>query len=182
MTESLPTILENEVTTNQTPVEQLLPLQTLAEGEHKEQLLSNTKSESVRPNESKQKVPYKVQRLDDICVSQISKIVNICPHLMDELPPEYIDSVVSEIDLQTLQVNECAPSIKCETLWKRMARERWKNCQLENHGYSWKRLYLEKHVQQTETINLLIVSTKGTFGSLFSLKRKVQLEFFDKIN
>ena len=91
--------------------------------------------------------PYRVPRLDDICVSFIGSNFNSCP-ILDSIPSQYICNVVNQIDLSKLLINQASKHVECSKLWERMACERWENCRVELHGSSWKRLYLEKHIEE----------------------------------
>lgn len=68
------------------------------------------------------------------------------------LPPEFLDRVISLLPT-TAPVTVAAPLIDDESFWQRCSLTRWRGCQPTEHGGSWKRLYLEKHL--TETIEQL---------------------------
>ena len=91
--------------------------------------------------------PYRVPRLDDICVSFISSNFNSYP-ILDSIPDQYICNVVNLIDLSKLLINKASQHVECSKLWERMACERWENCRVDLHGNSWKRLYLEQHIEE----------------------------------
>ena len=80
--------------------------------------------------------------------------------VLDALPIQYIENVVNLIQLNTLPINRAAKHVECEKLWERMSCERWQNCEIEMHGSSWKRLYLERHIQ--ELIESYFPSNDGT--------------------
>ena len=89
--------------------------------------------------------PFKIQRLDDICLESIANNFNEYP-IIDEIPNEYIENLVSLIDLDKLNTNNMFKNVKNEKLFERMSCERWQNCKIELHGMSWKRLYIERHI------------------------------------
>jgi len=111
------------------------------------------KEESVKDNlgshltQMKMMYPYRVPRLDDICVAFIGANFNEYP-ILDCIPAQYVENVVNLIDLSKLLINRASKHVECSKLWERMSCERWENCRVELHGSSWKRLYLEKHIKE----------------------------------
>jgi len=106
--------------------------------------------------------PYRIPRLDDICASYIARNLNEYP-ILDSVPNEYIENIVNEIDLSSLEINRVSTTISCDKLWQRMCTERWPNCHAhrkhvcswpspsESNGLApspWKRVYLEKHINE----------------------------------
>ena len=89
--------------------------------------------------------PFRVARLDDICVSWIANNFAEYP-ILDSMPPQYVDNVINSIDLSELPINRACKHVTCDKLWQRMAKERWQYCDVTSHGGQWKRLYLEKHL------------------------------------
>ena len=53
---------------------------------------------------------------------------------------------MTELLPTSLPLDVTAPLIDDESFWKRSALERWANCQLSEHGSSWKRLYFERNL------------------------------------
>jgi len=96
------------------------------------------------------KVPPKpalVPRLDDLVVKALADNYHVYPAL-DRIPAEYVDNVVALLDPQQIQFKVAAKYITAEKFWRRLCEERWKVCDLKEHGLSWKRLYCERHVQE----------------------------------
>jgi len=98
-------------------------------------------------NAAKVLYPYRVPRLDDICVAFIGANFNEYP-ILDCVPAQYVENIVNLIDLSKLLINRASKHVECSKLWERMSCERWENCRVELHGSSWKRLYLEKHIKE----------------------------------
>ena len=61
--------------------------------------------------------------------------------------PARFQTKVIEILPTDLPLEVTAPQIVDEYYWERCASERWKNCQVVEHGGSWKRLYLERNLE-----------------------------------
>ena len=74
----------------------------------------------------------------------------VCP-AFDWIPAEYLDNVVGLLQPGKLDFASSCALIEAEKYWSRLARERWnpQNLNLALHGQSWKRLYCEKHLQET---------------------------------
>eukprot|EP00455_Lapot_gusevi_P050365 TRINITY_DN7286_c0_g1_i3.p1 TRINITY_DN7286_c0_g1~~TRINITY_DN7286_c0_g1_i3.p1 ORF type:complete len:422 (+),score=81.13 TRINITY_DN7286_c0_g1_i3:82-1347(+) len=87
-----------------------------------------------------------VPRLDDLCVQVIAENYHEYP-VIDKILPQYVDSVVALLDPTLISLETAAKYIESEKFWKRMC-QKWKNCQAEHHGSSWKRLYLELNLQE----------------------------------
>jgi hypothetical protein len=87
-----------------------------------------------------------VPRLDDLVVNAIADNYDIYPCL-DRIPHEYVENVVALLDPAQIEFAVAAKYITTEKFWKRLAQERWPICQLDKHGLSWKRLYIERHLQ-----------------------------------
>jgi len=90
----------------------------------------------------------RIARLDDICIQVIAENFPTHP-ILDEILAQYQESVVASVDLEKIKINTVAKQVICEILWERMALDRWSHgCRVELCGSSWKRLYLERHVQE----------------------------------
>ena len=62
------------------------------------------------------------------------------------IPLKYQTRVV-EILPTDLPLSVTCPQIADDYYWERCAIERWKNCNVVEHGGLWKRLYLERNLQ-----------------------------------
>lgn len=87
-----------------------------------------------------------VPRLDDLVVKCLAENYDIYPAL-DRIPVEYLDNVVALLDPSQIEFTVAAKYITSEKFWKRLSQERWPICQVACHGLSWKRLYIERHLQ-----------------------------------
>eukprot|EP01084_Bolivina_argentea_P280475 479667_1 len=149
-----PIVVEEEPPT--VPEAEKEALQLLLNPTTKEDINNATKTKTDIENdsnlmnkmrESKEVYPYRVARLDDICVSFIAFNFNSYP-ILDSIPSQYVGNIVNNIDLSKLVINRAAKHVECSKLWQQMASERWENCRVELHGSSWKRLYLENHITE----------------------------------
>ena len=61
------------------------------------------------------------------------------------IPMRYINRV-TELLPTSLPLEVTGPLIDDEGYWKRCALQRWDNCQIVDHGSSWKRLYFERNL------------------------------------
>jgi len=82
--------------------------------------------------------------LADLCVIVLAENFALRPTLRG-IPTRYIPRV-TELLPTSLPLDVTAPLIDDESFWKRSALERWANCQLSEHGSSWKRLYFERNL------------------------------------
>ena len=136
----------------ETEQEALKELVNKSSTENNELKVNNENDQNVenmvnKANKDKAIYPYRVPRLDDICVSFIAANFNEYP-ILDCIPSQYIENIVNLIDLSKLLINRASKHVSCSKLWERMSCERWENCRVELHGSSWKRLYLEKHINE----------------------------------
>mmetsp|Transcript_11911 Transcript_11911/g.22708 ORF Transcript_11911/g.22708 Transcript_11911/m.22708 type:complete len:475 (+) Transcript_11911:23-1447(+) len=86
-----------------------------------------------------------VPRLDDLVVKCLAENYDVYPAL-DRIPPEYLDNVVALLDPSQIVFTVATKFIESEKFWKRLCQERWPICELANHGMSWKRMYVERHL------------------------------------
>lgn len=95
---------------------------------------------------SRQTITVSVPRLDDLIIKALAENYDVYPAL-DRIPPEYLDNVVALLDPSQIDFVVAAKYITTEKFWKRLCRERWPICQVDKHGLSYKRLYIERHIQ-----------------------------------
>jgi len=88
--------------------------------------------------------PY-VTPLKELCIEVVAANFAERPEF-GELPPLYVKRVVDLLDLQ-LDLELVGTLIDDESYWKRRSCIRWKNCDIKNHGRSWKQLYFEKNLE-----------------------------------
>ena len=82
--------------------------------------------------------------LSDLCVQVIAANFANRPTLRG-IPMRYINRV-TELLPTSLPLEVTGPLIDDEGYWKRCALQRWENCQIVDHGSSWKRLYFERNL------------------------------------
>ena len=66
--------------------------------------------------------------------------------VLDRLPPEDQRKVLARLPTG-LPLTVTANLISDEGYWKRCCTERWPVCDISNHGGSWKRMFLERHLE-----------------------------------
>ena len=82
--------------------------------------------------------------LSELCIRVIAKNFEEKPTLRG-IPARYL-SRVTELLPTTLPLEVTGPGIDDEGYWKRCATATWENCQISDHGSSWKRLYFERNL------------------------------------
>eukprot|EP00304_Pavlova_gyrans_P010050 CAMPEP_0206036760 /NCGR_PEP_ID=MMETSP1466-20131121/2998_1 /ASSEMBLY_ACC=CAM_ASM_001126 /TAXON_ID=44452 /ORGANISM="Pavlova gyrans, Strain CCMP608" /LENGTH=435 /DNA_ID=CAMNT_0053411265 /DNA_START=22 /DNA_END=1329 /DNA_ORIENTATION=+ len=83
--------------------------------------------------------------LADLCIDVIAANFASRPTLRG-LPPRFVHRVTALLPT-SLSLEVTGPLIDDEIYWKRCATERWSNCEISEHGSSWKRLFFERHLQ-----------------------------------
>jgi len=68
---------------------------------------------------------------------------------LDGIPSKFLPQVTARLPLD-LDISISGPHIHDENYWKRacVARDGWKNCQISEHGLTWKQLYFEQNLQE----------------------------------
>lgn len=97
--------------------------------------------------EQKPIVTVTVPRLDDLIIKALAENYHICP-AFDRIPAEYLDNVVALLDPSQIEFTVAATYITAEKFWRRLCKERWQICETGEHGQSYKRMYVERHLQQ----------------------------------
>jgi len=102
------------------------------------------------------------------------------------IAPRYINRV-TELLPTNLPLEVTGPLIDDEGYWKRCSTERWDNCQISDHGSSWKRCYFERNLTDfLESFDPLKMDTEELTRTLavskdyvFSLRIKQFLSHLD---
>ena len=82
--------------------------------------------------------------LSELCVRVLATNFASRPTLRG-IAPRYINRV-TELLPTNLPLEVTGPLIDDEGYWKRCSVERWDNCQISDHGSSWKRCYFERNL------------------------------------
>lgn len=82
--------------------------------------------------------------LSELCVQIIAANFASRPTLRG-IPTRFIERV-TELLPTSLPLDVTGPLIDDEGYWKRCSLARWDNCQISDHGSSWKRLYFERNL------------------------------------
>ena len=123
--------------------------------------------------------------LSELCVRIIAQNFSNRPTLRG-IPTRFVDRV-TELLPTTLPLDVTGPLIDDEPYWQRCASARWDNCQISDHGSSWKRLYFERNLadfleafdpkeQDTEDLTRTLAVSKDY---IFSLHVKQFLSHLD---
>lgn len=104
-------------------------------------------AQSLRPQDPapvRTGYPY-VTPLKELCVEVVAQHFEASP-TFGKLPALYVKRVVDLLSLD-LPLELAGALIDDESYWKRRACMRWKSCDVEAHGRSWKQLYFEKNLE-----------------------------------
>lgn len=88
--------------------------------------------------------PY-VTPLKELCVEVVAQHFEESP-TFGKLPALYVKRVVDLLSLD-LPLELAGTLIDDESYWKRRACLRWKSCDIDAHGRSWKQLYFERNLE-----------------------------------
>ncbi|KAG9465554.1 hypothetical protein GDO78_018099 [Eleutherodactylus coqui] len=66
--------------------------------------------------------------------------------ILEELPPEHRSTVLDRLPT-SLPLPVTATLISREDYWRRCCTKRWPACDISHYGFSWKRLFFERHLQ-----------------------------------
>jgi len=125
------------------------------------------------------------QPLSELCVRVLAANFASRPTLRG-IAPRYINRV-TELLPTNLPLEVTGPLIDDEGYWKRCSTERWDNCQISDHGSSWKRCYFERNLTDfLESFDPLKMDTEELTRTLavskdyvFSLRIKQFLSHLD---
>jgi len=92
-----------------------------------------------------QRVPRLCPPLSELCTEVLA--ANFQGHNNFAAIPLKYQTRVVEILPTDLPLGVTCPQIADDYYWERCAVERWKNCNVVEHGGLWKRLYLERNLQ-----------------------------------
>ena len=93
---------------------------------------------------------YSDMSLQESCTIHIViKTMNILIDKISSLHPKLFNEVLSLVSLEDIDVLQCCISIESDQFWKKSSIDKFHSltCDVENHGYSWKRLFFEKTLQ-----------------------------------
>ncbi|XP_009557489.2 dynein regulatory complex subunit 5 isoform X1 [Cuculus canorus] len=83
--------------------------------------------------------------LTELCLQHIADHFEKNP-ILDRLLPEHQRKVLDRLSTG-LPLTVTANLISDEDYWKRCCTERWQVCNISNYGYSWKRMFFERHLE-----------------------------------
>ncbi|XP_056150114.1 dynein regulatory complex subunit 5 [Lampris incognitus] len=86
-----------------------------------------------------------VPRLSKLCLETIVRNFEEHP-IVEKLPPGQRDYVLERLS-PLLPLHVTASLISDERYWKRCCKQRWDPCDTSQYGHSWKRMFLERHLE-----------------------------------
>jgi len=116
---------------------------------------------------SGQAVP-RVSSLFETCTAVMARDFIQVPNYKD-LPPKFRHGISNLLRPdQTLPIDLAVSCVDDEEYWKRCAQHKYENCQLAQHGNSWKQLYCEKYIKEVVEEYDPAVSDLGELKKLLS--------------
>lgn len=93
-------------------------------------------------------VASRVPPLTLLCLDAVTRNFQLYPS-MDGMDAKFVGAITSSLPLD-LDVLVAAPHVHDERYWRRVCVEgkRWENCQIAEHGMSWKQLFMERYVAE----------------------------------
>jgi hypothetical protein len=67
---------------------------------------------------------------------------------LDRLPPEFLENACALLDPSRVDLPTAARFIAAEPFWRRLATARWPLADPSRHGNSWKRAFVERHLNE----------------------------------
>jgi Ran GTPase-activating protein (RanGAP) involved in mRNA processing and transport len=100
-----------------------------------------------RPDEATKSNPAS-ESLASKCVNIITKNFTKLP-VLDKVPKKYRPQLVAQLPTD-IDEKISAQNIHSEDYWRKCCEEGkgWKNCDLSQHGFTWKQLYFERHLEE----------------------------------
>ncbi|KAM6954081.1 dynein regulatory complex subunit 5 [Aplochiton taeniatus] len=86
-----------------------------------------------------------VPLLSNLCLQCIGDNFEDRP-ILNELLPSHKDYVLERLS-PSLPLHVTANLISDDGYWKRCCKQRWGLCDVSHYGYSWKRMFFEKHLE-----------------------------------
>ncbi|NWX27767.1 DRC5 protein, partial [Notiomystis cincta] len=86
-----------------------------------------------------------VPHLTELCLQHIVRNFEKNP-ILNYLLPEHQRKVANRLST-SLPLTVTANIVSHEAYWKRRCMERWQVCDVSNYGGSWKRMFLERHLE-----------------------------------
>jgi len=89
-----------------------------------------------------------IPSLRDLCVDSVTRSFSSGELVVDfrGLKQEDIQAITTNLPLD-LPLELAGVVIHDEEYWRRRAIKRWKNCQVQAHGESWKQLFYERNLR-----------------------------------
>ena len=92
-------------------------------------------------------VSNEVPSLIDISCEIVSKNFFLYPSLPGLRVQSILDKIIDQVST-SLPITVTAPNIEHESYWKKACESRWKVVTPNDHGWSWKQTYTERHLQE----------------------------------
>ncbi|XP_077138053.1 dynein regulatory complex subunit 5 isoform X1 [Ranitomeya variabilis] len=86
-----------------------------------------------------------IPALSDLCLQHIVHNFQHNP-LLEKLLPKHRSKVLEQLST-SLPLPVTTNLISCEDYWRRCCSERWQTCDISHYGFSWKRLFFERHLE-----------------------------------
>lgn len=110
-----------------------------------------------------------IQPLSELCLQHIVRNFQERP-LVETLLPKHRAKVLSRLST-ALPLPVTANLIAHEDYWQRCCTERWPTCDVSRYGSSWKRLFLERHLENLIELFIPDLSDPGAVCSTAELSK-----------
>ncbi|XP_073421020.1 dynein regulatory complex subunit 5 [Dendrobates tinctorius] len=107
--------------------------------------------------------------LSDLCLQHIVRNFHNNP-LLEKLLPKHRAKVLEQLST-SLPLPLTTNLISCEDYWRRCCSERWQTCDISHYGFSWKRLYFERHLENLIELFIPDLTDTGPMCSTAELSK-----------
>ncbi|XP_054910322.1 dynein regulatory complex subunit 5 [Poeciliopsis prolifica] len=87
-----------------------------------------------------------VPSLSSLCQRCIADKIEDHKYLFEKLTPELKDAIQPKLSL-SLPLHVTADLVPDGVFWKRCCQQRWNICDISLYGFSWKRMFFERHLE-----------------------------------
>lgn len=114
---------------------------------YRARVVGSTHAGNTSPSRASNSSGAQIPTLLLLCLKVVSDRFRFDPKIQN-VPRKFFPDVMARLPLD-LDVCVSAPNVSDENYWKRccMNKLAWRNLQIEDHGLTWKQLFLEKHLQ-----------------------------------
>ena len=104
---------------------------------------------AVQQHDDERKTDRTPDPLTLMCLRVVAKHFHELQPNLDDMPPKFVAAITSMLP-DDLDITISSPLVNDEKYWKRVCVEgkRWDNCEIAEHGLSWKQLFFERNLAE----------------------------------